>query len=74
MCNRYIFIITFVKFTIQVLVGIVNTSNIRFAQKVFVVGSEGSGSLGILYAAIGVSTGIAPVSYPSPFESHWSFE
>ena len=42
-------------------VGIINLMNIRFAETIFVVGDQGSASLGITYMVVGVGTMITPI-------------
>lgn len=41
--------------------GTFDVIQVRLAEKVFVIGKEGETSLGLMYAALGIGTGVAPI-------------
>ena len=58
--NPFVFFLTFIKFSSGLSVGIIDTTNIIFAQQIFPIGENGSITLGLVYLTAGIGTITSP--------------
>jgi len=54
-------VLTLVKAAAAISFGAMDIVQVEFAEKIFRVGNSGSATLGLIYTAIGIGTGIAPL-------------
>ncbi len=57
----HVLVLTFVKAAGALSFGAIDIVQIEFAENIFPIGSNSSATLGLIYAAIGIGTGLAPL-------------
>ncbi len=59
--RKHLLALTMVKAAGALSYGAMDVVQVNFAEKIFQIGGSGSGTLGLIYAVIGVGTGIGPL-------------